>query len=90
LHGTAVLTGPQVHNFKEAYAALLKADACIEIGSAQELAAKARKLLKNKKERKKLVTRARAAVAGMRGALDATVEALSAYLPAKKEQRRAS
>lgn len=89
-HGTAVLTGPEVHNFQESYAQLLEAGACIEVNTAAELTEQTRKLLRNENTRKKLVASARAELAQMQGALDATFEALEPYLPPSKEQKRAS
>lgn len=89
-HSTAVLSGPEVHNFQEPYAALLEAGACIEVKTAGELATQVRELLHNEKTRKKLVSNARAEVAKMQGALDATLDALEPYLPPPKEEKRAS
>lgn len=90
MHKTAVLTGPNVHNFEEAYATLLEGEACIEVATQQDLATQVRRLLKDEKARKKLVARAQAEADGMRGALDATLDALEAYLPPAEEQKRAS
>ncbi len=92
MHETAVITGPNVHNFEEAYAALLAADACVEVRNAEELAARARILLQDEDARKTLVSSAERAIAKMSGALELTLEALAPYLPPKlpkKERRRA-
>jgi 3-deoxy-D-manno-octulosonic-acid transferase len=90
MHNTAVLTGPNVHNFEEAYATLLNAGACIEITTKQDLTGQARLLLRDEEAHKELLTRAQTELEDMRGALDATLTALEAYLPDAKEKRRAS
>jgi len=92
LHDSAVITGPNVHNFEEAYSALLDAEACVEVTSEAELTLQVRKLMKDKKKRNELIANANEVVANMRGALDATLEALEPYLPPArvrtKEKRR--
>ena len=88
LHDTAVISGPNVQNFEEAYSALLQAEACVEVTSEAELTLQARKLLDDKSTRNELIANANEAVADMRGALDATLEALEPYLPPAKEKRR--
>jgi len=80
-HGSLVITGPNVHNFDEAYEDLLKAKACIQVGSASELAQAAGEALRDEDLRTRTNNRAREAVAEMQGALAKTVEALEAYLP---------
>jgi 3-deoxy-D-manno-octulosonic-acid transferase len=90
MHGTVVLTGPKVHNFEEAYEALLAAKACIEVKSEDELKAQARRLLRDEQARKQLVARAQNEVTQMRGALEATLGALLNYMPPRREQKRAS
>lgn len=87
---TAVLTGPHVHNFSDTFAALRREKACFEVGSADELAERADELLTGEAARKQVLERARTTIAGMSGALDASLEALDAYLPPRKERRRAS
>jgi 3-deoxy-D-manno-octulosonic-acid transferase len=88
MHGAAVLTGPKVHNFEEAYESLLEADACLQVRSAEELAAKTRMFLGDENAREEMVRRARDEVERMRGALDATIKALAPYLPHSQEQER--
>jgi 3-deoxy-D-manno-octulosonic-acid transferase len=90
MHRCAVLTGPNVHNFEEAYTTLLEAGACIEVATRQDLTNRARMLFRDEKARKELLTRAQAELDEMRGALDTTLDALEAYLPGAKEKRRAS
>lgn len=92
-HETAVITGPNVHNFKEEYAALLDANACAEARNAEELTARALNLLQDEDARKTLVSNAEQAIAEMSGALELTLQALAPYLPPrppKKERQRAS
>jgi 3-deoxy-D-manno-octulosonic-acid transferase len=90
MHKSAVLTGPNVHNFEEAYATLLEGQACIEVSSVEDLTMQASRLFQDEKARLELVARAGAEADEMRGALDATLDALEAYLPPVKEKRRAS
>lgn len=90
MHNSAVLTGPLVHNFEEAYATLLEAQACIEVKSVEELTAQARRLFQDEQARKELVARAQTQAYEMRGALDLTLDALEGYLPPAKENKRAS
>lgn len=94
IHDCVVLTGPNVHNFKEAYDALLDADACIEVANGEELARRAAALINDANACNDYKARARETVEGMRGALEATTKAVLEYLPAKqsvkKERRRAS
>lgn len=93
LSAVASFTGPNVHNFEEAYAALLRADACSEVQDEADLIVQARTLLQDEDARKKLVSNAHRAIAEMSGALEITIEALAPYLPpkpSKKERRRAS
>ncbi len=91
---TVVLTGPKVHNFEEAYAALLNSEACIEVENEKELTDQVRSLLRDPKGREELNARAQSTVDGMRGALETTTTAILKYLPAKqknkKERQRAS
>lgn len=87
LHDTAVITGPNVHNFEEAYVSLLETEACIEVTSEAELTLQVRELLKNSKARNKLGDNANQAVANMRGALDITFEMLGPYLPPGKGEK---
>ncbi len=89
LHDSAVITGPNVHNFEEAYTALLEADGCVEVTSEAELTLQVRKIMKDKKSRKQLITNASEVIANRRGALDATLEALEPYLPPKEKRREA-
>ncbi len=90
MHKSAVLTGPNVHNFEEAYASLLEAQACIEVSSMEDLTLQVARLFKDEKVRKELVSRAQTEADEMRGALDVTLDALEGYLPSVKEKRRAS
>ena len=55
-----------------------------------DLTGQARLLLRDEEAHKELLTRAQTELEDMRGALDATLTALEAYLPDAKEKRRAS
>lgn len=79
--GSLVITGPNVHNFDEAYEDLRKSKACVEVGSAEALAEAAATYMRDDDARGRMNTRARETVAQMQGALQQTVDALKQYLP---------
>jgi 3-deoxy-D-manno-octulosonic-acid transferase len=81
--GAAVLTGPNFHNFRDAYEPLLKAGGCREVADAQSLAEAALELLDDKGARTEMMQRAERALEGMSGALPRTLDALSRFLPPK-------
>jgi 3-deoxy-D-manno-octulosonic-acid transferase len=90
MHNTAVLTGPNVHNFEETYSTLLNGEACIEVSNKEEITSHVLRLFQDETARKLLIERAQSEIDEMRGALDITLEALEAFLPPAKEKRRAS
>ncbi len=94
MHETVVLTGPEVHNFEESYAALREGDACIVVRDGKELTEQAKSLLEDPAARRDINARALEVVDGMRGALETTTKAVLDFLPARqkkpKEQQRAS
>ena len=75
-HHCAVVTGPSIENFADAYGALSAARGCVAIASAENLAPALDKLLGDKQEREVLDERANAALASMAGALERTLSAL--------------
>jgi 3-deoxy-D-manno-octulosonic-acid transferase len=79
---TAILYGPDVHNFPEIYTALNSSDAAIEVESAEILARTVGRLLVNEPERKKLCDQAERAVQEFEGALKATMDAIEPLLTA--------
>jgi 3-deoxy-D-manno-octulosonic-acid transferase len=79
---TAILYGPDVHNFPEIYTALNSSDAAIEVESAENLARTVGRLLVNEPERKKLCDQAERAVQEFEGALKATMDAIEPLLTA--------
>jgi 3-deoxy-D-manno-octulosonic-acid transferase len=91
-HGAAVLTGPSRHNFSDEYGALLKRGGAVEVRSAADIAAAIRRLAHDTAELDRMRAGARAALAALSGALDATVTALEGLLPqpADEGMRRAS
>jgi 3-deoxy-D-manno-octulosonic-acid transferase len=78
--GRAVLHGPYVGNFIEAYGALDLAGGAILVADAASLAAAAGRLLAAPEERRRVAAAASEAVAGLAGALDRTLAALEPYL----------
>jgi 3-deoxy-D-manno-octulosonic-acid transferase len=80
--GTAILHGPDVHNFPEIYAALSTADATVEVDGAEALARNVGKLLVSRDEREKLSKAAERAIGEFEGALDATMNAIEPLLTA--------
>jgi 3-deoxy-D-manno-octulosonic-acid transferase len=81
-HGAAVLTGPHWENFRDIYQALLRHKGVKEVASAEELAAAVAQLLTDETELARMRQGAKAALKTLAGALDRTVEALAALLPA--------
>jgi len=80
--GTAILHGPDVHNFPEIYSALNSSDATIEVDSAEMLARNVGRLLVNEKERLKYCEQATKAIREFEGALSATMDAIEPLLTA--------
>lgn len=86
-HGVAVLTGPHVQNFRDAYDTLLQHDGALEVTSADTLAAAVTKLLTSEAELHRMRTGAIEALATLSGALDKTVATLLAFLPDERLKR---
>jgi 3-deoxy-D-manno-octulosonic-acid transferase len=82
--GAVVLTGPNWHNFADAYRVLLEHHAAIEVKTAGELATAALRLFSDEAEIAQMRNRAAAALASLAGALPRTVEALLRYLPSEE------
>ncbi len=80
--GTAILHGPDVHNFPEIYSALNAADAAIEVDNAEALARTVGRLLVNARERGQLCTQADKAIQEFSGALGSTMDAIEPLLTA--------
>jgi len=78
--GAAVLSGRNVHNFRDSYRNLLAAGGARLVRDEAMLAANVEFLLKNRAERDKMVAAARATIEDMRGALDKTVQVLDSYV----------
>jgi 3-deoxy-D-manno-octulosonic-acid transferase len=89
-HGTAVLTGPHWHNFRDAYDTLLRHHGAIEVLSAEDLAAQALRLLRDPQELAAMSAGATLALQALGGALQKTLTALSELLPVKPGLMRAS
>ena len=80
--GTAILHGPDVHNFPEIYTALNASDASIEVDGAEMLARSVGRLLVKEDERQRLCKSARSAIQEFEGALAATMNAIEPLLTA--------
>jgi 3-deoxy-D-manno-octulosonic-acid transferase len=88
--GAAVITGPHLRNFADAYEELLRAGGCIQVCDAQSLATTAMLLLEDAQARGRMMTRAEHAVARMSGALPRTIAELERFLPPKATLQHAS
>jgi 3-deoxy-D-manno-octulosonic-acid transferase len=78
--GAVCLTGPHWENFKDVFAALIKADAAREVASAEALSAAIWTLSQDDGERSAMQKRADVTLASLSGALDRTLAHLDAYL----------
>lgn len=85
-HGAAVITGPHVHNFRDAYRTLLKHKGAISVNNADELARAAAFLLRSEPERLRMRAGAASALDALGGALDRTIKALTPMLPKVDER----
>lgn len=83
-HGACVLTGPNVHNFRDSYAALLKQGGAIEVRTPDDIAEAVLRLLTNGQAANTMHKGAEAALAALSGALPATLDAIERLL---KQQR---
>lgn len=79
--GAVVLTGPSTHNFRDEYAALLKAGGAIEVASAAGIVDAVTRLHASPAEHARICANAKAALAGMTGALARTLDVLLPLLP---------
>ena len=87
-HGTAILSGPHVKNFDDAFDVLKRAGGCEEISSAAELAERTDALMRDTSARKQMLKQGEAAVSSMSGALNKSFEALSDLLPQSQGTKR--
>ena len=88
--GAVVLTGPHCSNFADAYRALLEQGGALEVTDAASMAARATALLRDPVELDRVRARAASALQTLSGALQRTLDALLALLPADQELKRAS
>lgn len=77
---TAVLSGPQVQNFREAYDQLVQAGAARFVRDRDMLAGAVNFLMKNPQQRRAMAAAGLASVTQMRGALDRTWRALEPFV----------
>lgn len=80
LYARPILFGPNMQNFRDIAAALLRDEAARAIHSESDLLAAARQLAQSPEERRGMGERARAVVDANRGALDRVFEALDPVL----------
>lgn len=80
--GSAIVHGPDTHNFPEIYSALNALDATWQVDSADSLAQAVGRLLVQVDERERYTTYAQRAVLEFEGALNATVDAIDPLLTA--------
>ncbi|MET0638651.1 MAG: glycosyltransferase N-terminal domain-containing protein [Hyphomicrobium sp.] len=83
--GSCVLTGPFVHNFKEAYAALFREGGAIEVRSSDDIAKQVTLLLEDQQAAVRMRHGADLALQSLGGALSKTLGAIQPLL----EQQRA-
>lgn len=88
-HGAAVLTGPETHNFADAYAALTKAEGAIVVTDAVSLAEAVQRLHGDAGELDAIRARAEGALASLAGALGRSTTALLALVAKTEETARA-
>ena len=79
--GAVVLTGPSTHNFRDEYAALIKAHGAIQVESAADVAASVVRLHAEPAERAHVAAQALVALNALRGALARSLEVLLPLLP---------
>jgi 3-deoxy-D-manno-octulosonic-acid transferase len=84
-HGAVVLTGTYWHNFKDAYATLLRSGAALEVRSGAELASVAGRILADPAELARMRSRASQALSSLSGALERTLDAVMPLLPRARE-----
>lgn len=89
-HGAAVLTGPHRSNFADAYGVLLACGGASEVATAEALAARVLSLTSDASELNRMRSSAAEALKSLSGALQRTLAALLALLPADAEFKRAS
>ena len=82
--GSAVITGPHWHNFKDTYKELIRRKGACEVRSSDELAATVRALYGDRERLSDMRARATAVLDTMTGALDRTLEALLPLIPPKE------
>ena len=78
--GTAILSGRQVHNFRDAYRNLLETGGARIVRDEAMLADNVEFLLNNRTERRQMVEAAKKALENMSGALERTEKVLDAYI----------
>ncbi len=88
--GSAILTGPHRHNFKDAYKELFRLNACREVNSAESLAKTVQDLFNDQTQLEHMVSQAEQAVDNLSGAMERTLEALIPFLPEPESLKRAS
>jgi len=88
--GCAVLTGPHVVNFADAYTALKQAGGAVEVIDAQTLADAFSTLLSSDTDLQRVRSGAAIALEQLSGALELTVKELLEFLPEDESLKRAS
>ena len=89
-HGAAVLTGPNRHNFRDAYNALFDEDGAREVKTADDIASAVKQLLADPKKADSMRRGAETALKGLSGALEKTLTALKPYLGGSGGSSRAA
>ncbi|MGI9405238.1 MAG: glycosyltransferase N-terminal domain-containing protein [Hyphomicrobiaceae bacterium] len=87
--GCPVITGPHTHNFEDINNALLQKNGIIEIRSPTELAEQVISLLSDASRTTAMIAAASAALEGLGGAFDRTLERITPYLVGAGDQPNA-
>ncbi|MFN0025110.1 MAG: glycosyltransferase N-terminal domain-containing protein, partial [Parvularculaceae bacterium] len=89
-HGTLVLTGASIHNFRDIYETLANSGGAKTVTSAEDIAAAAALLLADKLAAAKMQIGAEAGLAKLEGALQKTLDALLPLISAKRDTSSAA
>lgn len=89
-HCAAVITGPHWNNFSDAYRALMKKRAALQVETAEDLAQAVQSLLGDQVELARMRASSQLVLDDLSGALDRSVDALLPLLPDNEGLRRAT
>jgi 3-deoxy-D-manno-octulosonic-acid transferase len=82
--GACVLTGPYTHNFRDAYASLMREGGAVEVRSSDDIARQVTKLLSDRQPADAMRAGAERALRSLSGALEKTLGAIQPFLEKQK------